>query len=196
MLRLLQPPRSLCASTGHSPHLPSWEPVQPATARVPWSRDNFPGRTHGAPQAGVTSCWPLLPQARPTSVLLSSPGLSEPEPPNQLLLYPHPVWAKNRRPQVTYMQWLVQIQNWSQGAVWTKKRKGNFPQQPQEQRIKSPQSTWSTLHLWNTWIDNESSQIEEVDLGATISWVTNQALVNLRKLKSYQVSFPTIMLWD
>ena len=35
MLRLLQPPRSLCASTGHSPHRPSWEPVQPATARVP-----------------------------------------------------------------------------------------------------------------------------------------------------------------
>ena len=32
---LLPPPRSLCASTGHSPHLPSWEPVQPATARVP-----------------------------------------------------------------------------------------------------------------------------------------------------------------
>ena len=30
MLRLLlPPPRSLCASTGHSPHLPSWEPVQP-----------------------------------------------------------------------------------------------------------------------------------------------------------------------
>ena len=36
MLRLLlQPPRSLCASTGHSPHIPSWELVQPATARVP-----------------------------------------------------------------------------------------------------------------------------------------------------------------
>ncbi len=32
---LLQPPRIMCASTGHSPHLPSWEPVQPATARVP-----------------------------------------------------------------------------------------------------------------------------------------------------------------
>ena len=31
---LLPPPRSLCASTGHYPHLPSWEPVQPATARV------------------------------------------------------------------------------------------------------------------------------------------------------------------
>ena len=32
---LLPPPRSLCASTGHYLHLPSWEPVQPATARVP-----------------------------------------------------------------------------------------------------------------------------------------------------------------
>ena len=36
MLRLLlQPPTSLWASTGHYPHLPSWEPVQPATSRVP-----------------------------------------------------------------------------------------------------------------------------------------------------------------
>ena len=32
---LLQPQRSRCASTGHSPHLPSRELVQPATARVP-----------------------------------------------------------------------------------------------------------------------------------------------------------------
>ena len=32
---LLQPPRILCANTGHYPHLPSQEPVQPATARVP-----------------------------------------------------------------------------------------------------------------------------------------------------------------
>ena len=32
---LLLPPRSLCASTGHYPHLPSLEPVQPITARVP-----------------------------------------------------------------------------------------------------------------------------------------------------------------
>ena len=83
---LLPPPRSLCASTGHSPHHPSWEPVQPATTRVPWCRDNFPGRTHGMPQAGATSCWPLPPQARPASVPLPPPGLSEPEPPNQLLL--------------------------------------------------------------------------------------------------------------
>ena len=32
---LLPPPRSLCASTAHSPHLPSREPVRPATARLP-----------------------------------------------------------------------------------------------------------------------------------------------------------------
>ena len=32
---LLLPPRSLCASPGHYPHLPSREPVQPATARLP-----------------------------------------------------------------------------------------------------------------------------------------------------------------
>ena len=32
---LLQPPRSLCASTGHYPYLPFQELVQPATARVP-----------------------------------------------------------------------------------------------------------------------------------------------------------------
>ena len=36
MLRLLlPPPKNLCASAGHSPHRPSQEPVQPATARVP-----------------------------------------------------------------------------------------------------------------------------------------------------------------
>ena len=52
MLRLLlQPPRSLCASTGHYPHFPFREPVQPATARVPWSRDKFPRRTQGTPKS-------------------------------------------------------------------------------------------------------------------------------------------------
>ena len=45
------------------------------------------GRTHSAPQAAATLCWPLLPQARPaSSVLLPPPSLSEPEPPKQLLL--------------------------------------------------------------------------------------------------------------
>ena len=58
------------------------------------------------------------------------------------------------------------IQSWTPGAVRTEKRKGNLSQQPQEQQIKTPQSTWCTLHLWNTWIDNESSQMEEVDFGS------------------------------
>ena len=74
MLRLLlPPPRSFCASTGHYPHLSSREPVRPTTARVPWSRDDFPGRTHGAPQAAAMSCWPLLPQAHPTFHTPSAP---------------------------------------------------------------------------------------------------------------------------
>ena len=122
---LLQPPRSLCASTGHYPLLPSWEPVQPTTVRVLWSRHNFPGRTHSMSQA---------------------------------VAMPHPVWAGNRCQRATYMQRQGQIQSWTPQAVRTKKRKGNFSQQPQEQQIKSPQSTWCTLHLCDTWIDNESSQ--------------------------------------
>ena len=39
-----------------------------------------------------------------------------------------------------------------------------------------------------------SQVLMEHSLGWTISWVTNQALVNLRKLKLYQVSFPTTTL--
>ena len=66
MLRLLLlPPRRLYASIGHYPHLPSWEPVQHATARAPRSRDNFPRRTHGTPQVVATSCQPLPAQACP-----------------------------------------------------------------------------------------------------------------------------------
>ena len=64
------------------------------------------------------------------------------------------------------MQRRFQIQSWTPAAVQTKKRKGNLSQQPQEQRIKYPQSTSRTLHLWTIWIDNESSQIEEVDFGS------------------------------
>ena len=79
MLRLLlQPPRSLCASTGHYPHLPSWEPVQPATVRVSRSRDKFPRRTHSMPQEVAMSCQPLLPQARPAFYALPLPrGVSQ-----------------------------------------------------------------------------------------------------------------------
>ena len=64
------------------------------------------------------------------------------------------------------MQRQGQIQSWTPGALWTKKRKGNSSQQPQEQRIKSPQSTWCTLHLWNTWIEKESSQNWGSDFGS------------------------------
>ena len=86
---LLQPPRSLYASTGHYPHLPSREPVQPSTARVLLSKDNFPGRTQRATQAVATSCWPLPPQAHPAFLTpLPPPSLSEPEPSNQLLFNP------------------------------------------------------------------------------------------------------------
>ena len=34
LMMLLPPPKCLCVSTGHSPHRPSRDPVQPATARV------------------------------------------------------------------------------------------------------------------------------------------------------------------
>ena len=131
---LLPPPRSLCASTGHYPHLPSRKPVQRANARVPWSRGNFPRRTHGAQQAGATSCWPLPPQARPT---LCTPPSSRPKwaraPKAAAPLTPS--WVKNRRPQATYRQSGVQMQSWTSGALQTKKRKGNLSHQPQEQRI-------------------------------------------------------------
>ena len=41
-----------------------------------------------------------------------------------------------------------------------------------------------------------SSQVHmEHSPGYTISWVTNQASVNLRKLKLYQASSPTMSLW-
>ena len=42
-----------------------------------------------------------------------------------------------------------------------------------------------------------SSQVHmEHSPGEPTSWVTNQTSVNLRKLKSYQTSYPTTMLWD
>ena len=159
MLRLLlQPPRSLCASTGHYPHLPSQEPVQRATVRVPWSRENFPGRTHGASKAVATSCRPLPPQAWPA---FRTPPSPEPEwaraPESAATLTPSCL-REEHTPQATYMQRRGQIQSWTSGAVQTNKRKGNFSMQYQEQRIKSPQSSWCTLHLWNTWRDNKSSQ--------------------------------------
>ena len=58
------PPQIRCGSPAHYPHPPQ-EPVQHATARVPRSRDNFPRRTHGMPQAAAMSPRPLLSQAHP-----------------------------------------------------------------------------------------------------------------------------------
>ena len=69
-----------------------------------------------------------------------------------------PMYLGNRCPQETYTQRRHQIQSWNPGAVQTKKRKGNLSMQPQERRIKSPQSIWCTVHLWNTWVDNVSSK--------------------------------------
>ena len=87
MLRLLlQPPRSLCASTGHYPHLLSWEPV-------PGSRD--PGTTSQGEHTvclRLLQCHASLCRHRLTlhTIPLLPPALSEPEPLNQALLQPHP----------------------------------------------------------------------------------------------------------
>ena len=62
---------------------PPWESVQPGTARVPWSRDNFPGRAHSVSQAVAMSCWPLPTRAHPAFQL----WLPYPSP-------PQPEWAK------------------------------------------------------------------------------------------------------
>ena len=83
---LLQSPRSLCASTGHYPHLPSRSLCSP-----PLSGSRDPGTTspgeHTAclrlVQRHTSLCRHRLAQH---SVPLPPPGLSEPELPNQLLL--------------------------------------------------------------------------------------------------------------
>ena len=159
MLRLLlQPPRSLRASTGHYPHLPSQDPVQPATARVPWSRDNFPGRTQGTPQAVATSRRPLRAAG---SHRIPYPSLRQAWVSQSHLIscFFNPILSGwEQMPSGDLHAEEVPIQSWTPGAVQTKKRKGNLSQQPQEQQVKSPPSTWCTLHLWNTRIDNRSSQ--------------------------------------
>ena len=168
MLRLLlQPPRNLCASTGHYPHLPSWEPVQPTSARVPRSRVNFPRRTHGMPQAVAMSHWPLPPQACPTFHIPPSPPAWVSQSP-LISCYFNPILSEQR---TDALRWPTgrggaKYKPEAQELCKTKKRKGNLSQQPQEQQIKSPQSNWCAIHLWVTWIDNESSQIEVVDFGS------------------------------
>ena len=158
MLRLLlQPPRSLCASTGHSPHLPSQEPVQPATARVLWSRDNFPGRTHGASgccnvtPASAAAGLPLIPYPSLLPAWVSQSSL--------ISCYFNPILSG--RGTGDFRQTTCRGKAKSKlkpGAVRTKNRKGNLSMQPQEYSIKSPQSNWCMLNLCNTWIDNKSPQ--------------------------------------
>ena len=109
-------------------------------------------RTTGCCNVMLASAATGLPSIPP------SHSLSEPEPLNQPLLSPPPVWVKNRRQRGTYMQRRGQNQSWTLGVMLAKKRKGNLSMKPQEQQIKSPQSTWCTLHLWNTWINNKSFQ--------------------------------------
>ena len=161
LMLLLQPPRILYASTGHYPHpLGNW-----CSPPLPGSRDT------GIISLGKhTACLRLLQHhASLCRYRLTLPSnYNYGTPPS-----PWPEWARapksataltpsclvgNRRLRATYMQRRGENQSWTPVAVQTKKRKGNFYMQPQEQQIKCPQSTWCTLHLWNTWIDNKSTQ--------------------------------------
>ena len=55
--------------------------------------------------------------------------------------------------------------------------------------------SYSTFH--SKAAEYTSSQVHmEFALGMITFWATNQALVTLRKLKSYQASFLTTMLYD
>ena len=86
-LRLLLQPQEACVQAQVTLHTsPPGSLCSP-----PWPGSRDPGTTSPgecmAPQAGATSCRPLPPQARPaSSIPLPPPGLSEPEPPRQLLL--------------------------------------------------------------------------------------------------------------
>ena len=162
MLRLLlPPPRSLCASTGHYPHLPSREPVQPTTASVQLPRENT---RHASGWCNVTlasaaagsPCIRTTPSPRPewarapeSAASLTPSCLSEEQMPSGNL---HSEASPN--PKL------------NPGSCANKEEKRKFLPQPQEQLIKYPQSTWCMLHLWNTWIDNGSTHIEEVNLGS------------------------------
>ena len=110
----------------------------------------------------ASGCCNIMPASAVTgSLRVPYPSLPPPEwarAPYQHLFNPVLSGWGNRRPQETYMQRQDEIQSWTPGPVKTKKRKGNISQHPQKQQIKSPQQLEVTLHLWNAWIDNESSQ--------------------------------------
>ena len=140
--------KNLCVTTGHYPNGPSREPVQPATTRVQWSRDNFPGGTHGAPQAAATSHWSLPLQACPASEPPPSPRPEWARAPESAAPLTPSCVSKEHTPSGDLHAEVGQIQSWKLGVLWTKKRKGNFSQQPQKQQIKEPETTWCTCICW------------------------------------------------
>ena len=89
------------------------------------------------------------------------------------------------------------------GAVWTKKTKENFSVQPQEQRIKSPQPTWCTLYLWNTWRQRIILKLRRWTLGATVhlgfavcNWIVSDLYVYLSLVfSSYYHWWICLLLW-
>ena len=143
-------------------HTPPQEPVQHVTASVPWSRDNFPKRTHSVPQAVATWWQPLPLQARPAFQLwLPYPYLPLAWVSKNTLQshgYNPSCLGGKKMPECDLHTEVGKKPSWTPGAVKTKNKKGNFSMQPQEQWMKSTQSTWCTLHLWNNWIDNKSFQ--------------------------------------
>ena len=119
------PPRRLCSPTLPGSHDPGTTSPGECTARL-----RLLQRHAGLCRRRLTL----------HSVLLPPPGLSEPEPPNQLLLLPRPVWVGTDTLRRPTRRVRAKFKAEPQRAVQTKKRKGNFSEQPQEQRIKSPQS--------------------------------------------------------
>ena len=88
---LLQPPRILCASTGHNPQCHQEEPVQPTTARVPVSQGQLPQET----TRGASGCCNIMLVSTAAgsphipiiiTMPLPLPSLSEPKLLNQPLI--------------------------------------------------------------------------------------------------------------
>ena len=119
---------------------PRQEPVQHTTARILWSRDNFPWRTHGATQDVAMSHRPVPPQAHPAF---------------QLWLPYHsisPAWVSKRALISCYFNPLL---SWQTTDVWgqpTCRGGAKTKAEPQElcelreEREISPCSLRSRLH--------------------------------------------------
>ena len=146
---------------------PASEAVQPATARVLWYRDNFPGKTHGTPQAAAMSRWSLpLPQA-----LTACHTLPYPRPEGARIAYSTSHLApscvgKKQMPERDLHAEARPNPKVNTRSCAKKKRKGNFSMQPRKHHIKTTKSICCFLHLWihteyfceYTWIHNKSSQ--------------------------------------